>query len=120
MAGALPFLSAFFLSALRRAPAATLERGAPRRRHQHGCGEAREITARRRLARAGKMMYSCAASNFAWDTSETLLPPVGCCLHHAPKRALPMEEHVVTQPRPSAASPDTFAERPAYKWWVTW
>lgn len=31
-----------------------------------------------------------------------------------------MEEHVVATPRPSVASPSTFTERPAYKWWVTW
>ena len=31
-----------------------------------------------------------------------------------------MEKHVVTRPRPSASSPSAFADRPAYKWWVTW
>jgi DHA2 family multidrug resistance protein len=31
-----------------------------------------------------------------------------------------MEEHVVARPHPSATRPDAFADRPAYKWWVTW
>src|SRR5438445_6345781 len=32
----------------------------------------------------------------------------------------PMEEHVVAKPHPSATPPSAFADRPAYKWWVTW
>src|SRR5262245_59953530 len=31
-----------------------------------------------------------------------------------------MEEHVVAKPHPSATSASTFADRPSYKWWVTW
>src|SRR5262245_3443115 len=31
-----------------------------------------------------------------------------------------MEEHVVTKLPPSATRPNTFADRPSYKWWVTW
>src|SRR2546425_817070 len=32
----------------------------------------------------------------------------------------PMEEHVVVKLHPSATPPSAFADRPAYKWWVTW
>jgi EmrB/QacA subfamily drug resistance transporter len=31
-----------------------------------------------------------------------------------------MEEHVVAKPRPSEARSSAFADRPSYKWWVTW
>ena len=31
-----------------------------------------------------------------------------------------MEEHVIAQPYPSATRASTFADRPSYKWWVTW
>jgi hypothetical protein len=31
-----------------------------------------------------------------------------------------MEENVLARPRPSAPSPGAFADRPSYKWWVTW
>jgi len=31
-----------------------------------------------------------------------------------------MEEHVVAKPYPSEARASTFADRPSYKWWVTW
>jgi len=31
-----------------------------------------------------------------------------------------MEEHVVTKLPPSATRPNAFADRPSYKWWVTW
>jgi DHA2 family multidrug resistance protein len=31
-----------------------------------------------------------------------------------------MEEAVVAKPGPAATSPQAFAERPSYKWWVTW
>src|SRR4029434_6162713 len=31
-----------------------------------------------------------------------------------------MEEHVVAKPYPSAIRSSTFADRPSYKWWVTW
>src|SRR5262245_66503019 len=31
-----------------------------------------------------------------------------------------MEEHVVTKLHPSATRPIAFADRPSYKWWVTW
>src|SRR5215831_15473769 len=31
-----------------------------------------------------------------------------------------MEEHVSAKLRPSATRPHAFAERPSYKWWVTW
>src|SRR5499426_3271670 len=31
-----------------------------------------------------------------------------------------MEEHVVAKPHPTATPASTFADRPSYKWWVTW
>ena len=31
-----------------------------------------------------------------------------------------MEENVLAKLRPSATSPGAFADRPSYKWWVTW
>ena len=31
-----------------------------------------------------------------------------------------MEEHVVAKPHPSETHASTFADRPSYKWWVTW
>lgn len=31
-----------------------------------------------------------------------------------------MEEAVLAKPRPSETSPSSFADRPSYKWWVTW
>src|SRR5215831_9004351 len=31
-----------------------------------------------------------------------------------------MEEHVVAKPYPSVIRASTFADRPSYKWWVTW
>jgi DHA2 family multidrug resistance protein len=31
-----------------------------------------------------------------------------------------MEEPIVVTPRPSEPSPSAFADRPSYKWWVTW
>jgi DHA2 family multidrug resistance protein len=31
-----------------------------------------------------------------------------------------MDEHVVAKSPPSAPPPSTFADRPSYKWWVTW
>ena len=31
-----------------------------------------------------------------------------------------MEENVLAKLRPSATRPSAFAERPSYKWWVTW
>src|SRR5262249_8911302 len=31
-----------------------------------------------------------------------------------------MEEHVITKLPPSATRPSAFADRPSYKWWVTW
>src|SRR5262245_25290369 len=33
---------------------------------------------------------------------------------------MPMEEHVLATPYPSAARSRAFADRPSYKWWVTW
>jgi DHA2 family multidrug resistance protein len=32
----------------------------------------------------------------------------------------PMQEAVIAKPRPSAMVPNSFADRPSYKWWVTW
>jgi len=31
-----------------------------------------------------------------------------------------MEENVLAKPHPSAIPPSAFADRPSYKWWVTW
>ena len=31
-----------------------------------------------------------------------------------------MEENVLAKPHPSATPPSAFADRPSYKWWVTW
>ena len=31
-----------------------------------------------------------------------------------------MEKHVVAKPHPSETHASTFADRPSYKWWVTW
>jgi DHA2 family multidrug resistance protein len=31
-----------------------------------------------------------------------------------------MEEYVIAKPRPSETHPSAFADRPSYKWWVTW
>src|SRR5207237_7351588 len=31
-----------------------------------------------------------------------------------------MEEHVVAKPYPSETRSSAFADRPSYKWWVTW
>jgi DHA2 family multidrug resistance protein len=35
-------------------------------------------------------------------------------------REEPMEEHVIAKPPPSVPPPSAFADRPSYKWWVTW
>src|SRR2546425_13200593 len=32
----------------------------------------------------------------------------------------PMEDNVLAKPHPSAIPPSAFADRPSYKWWVTW
>jgi len=31
-----------------------------------------------------------------------------------------MEDNVLAKPHPSATPPSAFADRPSYKWWVTW
>src|ERR671937_404268 len=48
---------------------------------------------------------------FSWDTETRPSPAMDCC---------PMEEPVVAKPRLLEARSSTFADRPSYKWWVTW